>query len=135
MVIDLVSSTSSLSWLRLKIYALFSRFIGIEDVIVSKRKYQYEEEIKENPSNYDAWFDYLKLVESEGNNDVTREIYERAIFNVPPTNDKEFWRRYIYLWINYALFEELEAKDMEKCRQVYKYVMKANNNSNMLLFL
>lgn len=60
-------------------------FIGIEDVIVSKRKYQYEQEVKENPSNYDAWFDYLRLVESEGNVDIIRETYERAIANVPPT--------------------------------------------------
>lgn len=28
--------------------------------------------------------------------------------------------RYIYLWINYALFEELEAEDFERTRQVYK---------------
>lgn len=58
---------------------------GIEDVIVSKRKFQYEEEVKANPSNYDAWFDYLRLVESEGNADIIRETYERAIANVPPT--------------------------------------------------
>ncbi|PSN43330.1 Protein crooked neck, partial [Blattella germanica] len=50
---------------------------GIEDVIVSKRKFQYEEE-------------------------------------------KPFWRRYIYLWINYALFEELEAEDVDRTRQVYR---------------
>ncbi|XP_043258426.1 protein crooked neck [Colletes gigas] len=93
---------------------------GIEDVIVSKRKYQYEQEVKENPSNYDAWFDYLRLVESEGNVDVIRETYERAIANVPPTKEKQFWRRYIYLWINYALFEELDTEDMERCRQVYR---------------
>jgi len=93
---------------------------GIEDVIVSKRKHQYEQELKENPSNYDAWFDYLRLVESEGNIDVIREMYERAIANVPPTKEKQFWRRYIYLWIKYALFEELDAKDIERCRQVYK---------------
>lgn len=93
---------------------------GIEDVIVSKRKYQYEQEVKENPSNYDAWFDYLRLVESEGNIDIIRETYERAIANVPPTKEKQFWRRYIYLWINYALFEELDTEDMERCRQVYR---------------
>ncbi|XP_033331607.1 pre-mRNA splicing factor crn [Megalopta genalis] len=93
---------------------------GIEDVIVSKRKYQYEQEVKENPSNYDAWFDYLRLVESEGNADVIRETYERAIANVPPTKEKQFWRRYIYLWINYALFEELDTEDIERCRQVYR---------------
>ncbi|GLH13058.1 Protein crooked neck [Gryllus bimaculatus] len=93
---------------------------GIEDVIVSKRKFQYEEEVKANPTNYDAWFDYLRLVESEGNLEIIRETYERAIANVPPTKEKQFWRRYIYLWINYALFEELEAEDIERTRQVYR---------------
>jgi len=89
-------------------------------VILSKRKYQYEEEVKENPMNYDAWFDFIRLVESEGNVDVIRETYERAISNVPPSKEKHFWRRYIYLWINYAVYEELEAGDMERARQVYR---------------
>lgn len=93
---------------------------GIEDVIVSKRKFQYEQEILQNPTNYDAWFDFLRLIEGEGEVDVTRETYERAIANIPPTKNKQFWRRYIYLWINYAIFEELEAQDYERARQVYK---------------
>uniref|UniRef100_A0A6M2DU41 Putative cell cycle control protein crooked neck n=1 Tax=Xenopsylla cheopis TaxID=163159 RepID=A0A6M2DU41_XENCH len=93
---------------------------GIEDVIVSKRKFQYEQEVQENPTNYDAWFDYLRLVENEGNVDVIRETYERAIANVPPTKDKHFWRRYIYLWINYAVFEELNTWDVERTRQIYR---------------
>lgn len=38
---------------------------GIEEVIVSKRKLQYEQEIQENPNNYDAWFDYIRLVEGK----------------------------------------------------------------------
>lgn len=37
-------------------------------------------------------------------------MYERAIANVPPIQEKRHWKRYIYLWINYALYEELEAK-------------------------
>ncbi|XP_023230969.1 crooked neck-like protein 1 [Centruroides sculpturatus] len=93
---------------------------GIEDIIVSKRKFQYEEEVKNNPQNYDAWFDYLRLMESEGSVDATREVYERAIANVPPVKEKRYWRRYIYLWINYALYEELDVEDFERTRQVYQ---------------
>lgn len=51
---------------------------------------------------------------------MIRETYERAISNVPPANEKNYWRRYIYLWINYALYEELETEDMERTRQIYK---------------
>ncbi|XP_051954682.1 crooked neck-like protein 1 [Xyrauchen texanus] len=93
---------------------------GIEDVIVSKRRFQYEEEVKANPHNYDAWFDYLRLVESDADADTVRDVYERAIANIPPIQEKRHWRRYIYLWINYALYEELEVKDPERTRQVYQ---------------
>ncbi|GIY46157.1 crooked neck-like protein 1 [Caerostris darwini] len=95
---------------------------GIENVIVSRRKYHYEEEVKANPHNYDSWFDYLRLMESEGNIEATRELYERAIANYPLTQEKKFWRRYIYLWINYALYEELQVKGIEedKTREVYQ---------------
>lgn len=34
--------------------------------------------------------------------------------------EKRYWRRYIYLWVNYALFEELETGDMERTREVYR---------------
>ena len=56
--------------------------------------------------------------------DIIRETYERAIANVPLVSEKSFWRRYIYLWINYAVYEELEAEDYEKTRQVYDSCLK-----------
>lgn len=93
---------------------------GIEEVIVSKRKFQYEQDIEENPTNYDSWFDYIRLLENEADVDIIRDTYERAVANVPPSQDKNFWRRYIYLWINYALYEELEMADLERTRQIYK---------------
>ncbi|ELV12997.1 Crooked neck-like protein 1 [Tupaia chinensis] len=97
-----------------KNYTIFEKKFGdrrgIEDIIVSKRRFQYEEEVKANPHNYDAWFDYLRLVESDAEAETVREVYERAIANVPPIQEKRHWKRYIYLWINYALYEELEAK-------------------------
>ena len=51
---------------------------GIEDVIVSKRRFQYEEQVKEHPLNYDAWFDYVRLEESTGDADRVREVCQRA---------------------------------------------------------
>merc|ERR1712196_42824 len=61
-----------------------------------------------------------------GCNDVarTREVYERAIANKPPVMEKRFWRRYIYLWLYYAQFEELQTGDMEKARAVYDALLK-----------
>jgi len=101
----------------------FGERAGIENVILSKRKFQYEEEVKENPMNFDAWFDYVRLVESEGSVETIRETYERAISNIPPSSEKHYWRRYIYLWINYAVYEELEAGDVDRARQVYRAVL------------
>ncbi|KAH7682363.1 crooked neck protein [Dioscorea alata] len=97
---------------------------GIEDAIVGKRRFQYEEEVKKNPLNYDSWFDYIRLEENVGNKDMIREVYERAIANVPPAEEKRYWQRYIYLWINYALYEELDAKDMDRTRDVYRECLK-----------
>ncbi|XP_065202866.1 crooked neck-like protein 1 [Planococcus citri] len=104
-------------------YSIYEKKFGdkdtIENVISGKRKFLYEQEIKQNPMNYDAWFDYLEIVESEGNFEVIRDSYEKAIANVPPVKGKQFWRRYIYLWINYAIFEELTARNSERTRKVY----------------
>eukprot|EP01117_Protostelium_nocturnum_P008078 TRINITY_DN2879_c0_g2_i1.p1 TRINITY_DN2879_c0_g2~~TRINITY_DN2879_c0_g2_i1.p1 ORF type:complete len:654 (-),score=161.21 TRINITY_DN2879_c0_g2_i1:54-2015(-) len=94
--------------------------MGIEDVIIGKRRFQYEEEIKNSPNNYDVWFDYARLEESYGQDEKIREVYERAIAMQPPATEKRYWKRYIYLWINYAIFEELEAKDVSRTRSVYK---------------
>lgn len=41
-------------------------------------------QLKENPVDYDTWFDYLRLLESEGDFNATREAYEKAIAQLPP---------------------------------------------------
>jgi crooked neck len=122
---------------------------GVENVILTKRRAQYEEAVKENPLNYDAWFDYIRLEENEGSvvcvtyfslhvtpdrryrlliqwyvQASAREVYERAVGNIPPVAEKRFWRRYVFLWINYALFEEMTAKDVGRTRQVYSTALK-----------
>ncbi|RNA13134.1 crooked neck 1 [Brachionus plicatilis] len=97
---------------------------GIEAIIANKRKIKYEEDLKENPLDYDTWFDYLRLLESEEDAEKIRDGYEKAIAQVPPVMEKYYWRRYIYLWINYALFEELKAMDYEKTRDVFSMCTK-----------
>jgi crooked neck len=93
---------------------------GIEDVVLSKRRVHYEEQIKENPKNYDAWIDFARLEESSGNTDRVRDVYERAIAQIPPTQEKRHWRRYIYLWLFYAVYEESVTKDIARTRQIYQ---------------
>ena len=91
----------------------------MEHVILARRRVQYEALVQENPRNYDAWFDYARLEETLGEADRVRDVYERAVANLPPTREKRHWRRYIYLWILYALWEEAEAGDVPRTRQIY----------------
>ncbi|TKA77620.1 Pre-mRNA-splicing factor clf1 [Cryomyces minteri] len=97
---------------------------GVEDVILSKRRVLYEEQIKENSKNYDVWIDYARLEETSGDVDRVRDVYERAIAQIPPTQEKRHWRRYIYLWVFYALWEEMEDKDTDRARQIYQECLK-----------
>ncbi|OAA53752.1 cell cycle control protein [Niveomyces insectorum RCEF 264] len=92
---------------------------GIEDVVVSKRRRQYEEQVKETPKNYDVWFDWARLEETTGDADRIRDVYEKAVAQIPPAPEKRLWRRYIFLWIFYALWEETEAKNADRARQIY----------------
>ncbi|KAJ2793114.1 NineTeen Complex (NTC) component [Coemansia guatemalensis] len=104
-------------------YTLFEKQFGgkdeIEDVVSNKRRMQYEAALKQDMHDYDTWIDYARLEESTGDIGRTRDVYERAIAEYPHVAEKRLWRRYIYLWLFYALFEETVAKDIERARQVY----------------
>ena len=129
---------------------------NIDNVILNKKKFDYENELKNDKNNYDIWFDYIKLYEQDLNNyktdnnikyddiksesdindpiilnkhKIIREIYEKAIANVPPLNDKKYWKRYIFLWIKYAIFEELIARNYNRTEIVYKTCLKLLPNN------
>ena len=93
---------------------------GAEAIILSKRRVKYEDQLSAQPYDYDIWFDYVRLEESNGNADKIREIYERAIAQVPLVDEKRYWKRYIYLWLFYAVWEEAEANNPERAKQVYE---------------
>ena len=42
---------------------------------------------------------------------------------MPPANEKKFWKRYIYLWINYAVFEETQAENSERAGSIYEKIL------------
>ena len=62
--------------------------------------------------------------------DQVREVYERAIANVPPGREKRYWQRYIFLWVRYALWEELDAGNPERTREVYRTCLGLIPHSN-----
>uniref|UniRef100_A0A0E0KQY1 Pre-mRNA-splicing factor Syf1-like N-terminal HAT-repeats domain-containing protein n=1 Tax=Oryza punctata TaxID=4537 RepID=A0A0E0KQY1_ORYPU len=109
-------------------FVAFEKMFGdhkdIEDTLITKKRILYEGEVTNNPLDYDSWFDYLRLEESLGNKDKIREVYERAVSNIPPAEEKRYWKRYIYIWIMWALFEEIDADELEKARSVYRECLK-----------
>jgi crooked neck len=93
---------------------------NIENAIVAQRREHYNQLVKEDIYDYDAWFDFIRLEENESDAAAVREVYNRAVACVPPVLEKRYWRRYVYLWINYAIYEELTAKDVAQTREVYR---------------
>ena len=57
----------------------------MEDMVLQQRRNYLEEQIQQNPLNYDNWFDYIQLEEqaNEINIGDIRDVYERAIANQP----------------------------------------------------
>ncbi|KAI9188889.1 NineTeen Complex (NTC) component [Blastocladiella emersonii ATCC 22665] len=92
----------------------------IEQVVASKRRWVYEDEVKANPHNVDVWLDLIRLEEDAGDVDRARDAYERAVAHIPPAHEKRLWRRYVYLWLQYAVFEEARARDVDRARAVYE---------------
>ena len=114
--------------LLLDAYTRFEKQFGsrakIESRILEKRKAEYENRVNKNSHDYDAWFDYIRLMENtlpkdeddhyEEDLEKIRDIYERSIVNIPPAEEKRYWRRYIYLWINYRGF--FRSQSINVCR-------------------
>ena len=41
---------------------------------MSERRFQYEADVKQDPLNYDSWFDYIRLEEAAGQPDRVRPL-------------------------------------------------------------
>lgn len=93
-------------------------------MVLGERRNIYKELIAKNSLNYDAWLNLLFLEEATKNVDRIREVYETAIGQKPPAEEKRFWRRYMYIWYNYAVFEEEIAQDMSKAENIYERALK-----------
>lgn len=109
----------------------------IEQVIFVQQRASYEQKLAADPYDYDSWLDYAKLWQDHyhhhdssskiinANNKEVRDVFERAVANVPPdTQNKDDWRRYIYVWIYYAVYEELQCHNLERAVSVYETCLK-----------
>ena len=105
---------------------------GIETVIVQKQRGQYKARMEANGFDYDGWLEWAALEQEyesqlvdEGaktqQRERVRDTFEQAVSHVPPySTDKEPWRRYIYVWIYYAVYEELTCGEGARAAQVYQ---------------
>ncbi|GIX60853.1 RNA processing protein [Babesia caballi] len=108
----------------------------IDNLVVTKKRNDYERQLLDEPCNYDVWFDYIRMEEqtlsddghpegldagaAEGQHARICELYERAISNLPQVDDRRLWRRYSYLWIGYAIFSELTLNQPDRAIAVYR---------------
>ena len=107
-------------------YAAFEKAHGdreeLEAVVLAKRRLLYEEQLAHNPYQYDAYFDLLQLEQAmpQPSPAAIRALFERAIAAVPKVASKRQWKRYIYLWIHFAVWEELEMRAFDRVKAVYE---------------
>ncbi|BFZ58218.1 NineTeen Complex (NTC) component [Savitreella phatthalungensis] len=94
----------------------------IEDAVSARRRQEYELALKTDADDLDIWFDYVSMEESrqEARSDRVRDIYSRATARVPHASKKDDqWRKYIFLWLYWALFEE-SIDDLDAARARYE---------------
>lgn len=129
-------------------YAQFERQHGdtaaILAVTAMKRRTIYENWVEAAPYDYDGWFEYVWMEEElvsaasvtplplskEDGIALVREVYERAIAQIPPVMEKRAWRRYIYLWLGYATFEEAVVGDSDRALAVYEAAIRMIPHGN-----
>ncbi|EJS42716.1 clf1p [Saccharomyces arboricola H-6] len=90
----------------------FGNINSIEETINYKRRMDYETSLTRDPYYYDTWWLYLDLILESFPSQIS-QCFEKAILNSQPKElSKTFrWKRYIYLWIRYICYVELELED------------------------
>ncbi|ODV81060.1 Pre-mRNA-splicing factor CLF1 [Suhomyces tanzawaensis NRRL Y-17324] len=118
---------------RTKISQLFTDFEKnhgnkntIESSVTLNRLNKYRANLKEDAQDYDSWWAYISILEQQGDIIAVREAFENAIKNLPTDKNKSLkWRRYIYLWIKYALWEEISLGQVENARNIWVNCLKS----------
>lgn len=96
----------------------------VDELVLGKKREKYEEMVKKDGCNYDAWFDLLTLEEASSPVEKIQETYERALKQKPVVETKAGWRKYVYLWISYAVWTELKCGDVKGAADIYRRCIK-----------
>lgn len=94
---------------------------SIEQGVLQRRRRRYEESLKETPHDYDTCWLYLDLIQNNFATDMLA-CFESSVANTQPqeVTKTSAWKRYIYLWIRYLAYVELEVGNIELCRELYE---------------
>lgn len=86
-----------------------------------KRELKCEAALAANKKDYDTWWELIKIREQSGSVQQIQKLFEEAVSTWPEDKEKlTVWRRYIFLWIKYALWEEFKQHRVEQAREVWK---------------
>lgn len=91
----------------------------IENIVLDQRRKDYHLLLQQTSEyDYDIWLNLIRLEESTGDYQNILKIYEQFITKVPPVQTKRSWKRYFYIFLNYAIYEELTNNNEENARNI-----------------
>lgn len=102
----------------------FGSVTSTEQSVVHKRRRRYEELLKENARDYDTWWLYLDIIQENFGQEILSALETSIRNNQPQELTKSVaWKQYIYLWIRCLTYLELEAGNIDLCRNLYERLL------------
>lgn len=99
----------------------------IEQSIRIKRKVDYEQELANEPYNYDSWWAFIDLLKDDNDVDGMKNTFTRCLETIPPVDNGKtvYWRRSILIGIRFAMWTEFDQSDIEGAKAVWDKLLQA----------
>lgn len=99
----------------------FGNIDSTEQSVIHRRRRRYEDKLATEPRNFDTWWLYLDLMKENFEHEMLHAFEKSVKESLPYDNGKTMaWRQYIYLWIRYLAYVELELLEISLCRSLYE---------------
>lgn len=99
----------------------------IDSSILLKRKLMYQQAVLKDARDHDTWWLLINIMQQDSQQTAAdlRKVFQDATSTPPEDKYKSVkWKRYIYLWIRYALWEEFDQKNIDFSREALSQVLK-----------
>lgn len=108
---------------------------NVEVSIMYKRRRRYEDILKSDVYNYDIWWMYLDMIQSNFISESLTTFENCITLNKPSINNTDQdWKRYLCLCARFVIYLELELNDISKCEEVYKNILFGLEKSSSPIF-